>query len=133
VPNAGDRFSTPALDCGGSPPLPTVPDQRIESLFLPSLERLAGMTEDDYKVAFRNSAIKRAKWRGLVRNTCVALGNSQIARGSEAHKRIAALLERLAASPDETIAEHARWAIARLGLPHNVPHSLPHDSPHTSD
>ena len=39
------------------------------------------MTEDDYKVAFRNSAIKRAKWRGLVRNACIALGNAKLVRG----------------------------------------------------
>ncbi len=114
VPNAGDRPSTPALDCGGSPPLPTDPDQRIESLFLPSLERLAAMTEDDYKVAFRNSAIKRAKWRGLVRNACIALGNSHLVRRSSVSERISGLLQRLAASSDQPISESALWALSRI-------------------
>jgi epoxyqueuosine reductase len=114
VPNAGDRRSTPALDCGGSLPLPTDPHQRIESLFLPSLERLAGMTEDDYKVAFRNSAIKRAKWRGLVRNACIALGNAKRVRGTRAGDRVSALLQRLAASSDQLISESALWALSRI-------------------
>ncbi|MGC2000553.1 MAG: hypothetical protein WA658_11900, partial [Candidatus Acidiferrales bacterium] len=62
---------------------------------------------------FRGSAIKRAKWRGLVRNACVALGNSHFASDSETYARIDMLLERLAKSDDSVIAEHARWALAR--------------------
>src|SRR5262249_39185635 len=48
-----------------------------ESLFLPSLRRLAAMTEAEFREAFRRSPVKRTKWRGLVRNACVALGNSR--------------------------------------------------------
>jgi epoxyqueuosine reductase QueG len=58
--------------------------------------------------------MKRAKWRGLVRNACVALGNCGARPGTAQHTRIVALLERLAASDDALIAEHARWALARL-------------------
>jgi len=65
--------------------------------------------------------VKRAKWRGLVRNACVALGNSRIARDSDAYERIVALLERLAACDDSLIAEHAGWAMERLGAPHGSP------------
>ena len=84
------------------------------SLFLPRLESLAGMGEAEFRNAFRNSPIKRAKWRGLIRNACNALGNSSPPRGTATHTRITALLERLAASPDSVIAESARWALSRI-------------------
>ena len=93
------------------------------TLFAPPLEWLASLSQEEFSRIFRGSAVKRAKWRGLVRNACVALGNSQIARGSRAHARIVALLERLAAADDSLIAEHARWALLRLGVPHDAPHS----------
>ena len=46
------------------------------SVFSPSLEWLASLSEDEFRELFRDSAIRRTKWRGLVRNACVALGNS---------------------------------------------------------
>jgi epoxyqueuosine reductase len=85
-----------------------------QSLLLPSLEWVVAMTEDDYKVAFRNSAIKRAKWRGMVRNACIALGNAKLVRGTRAGDRVSALLQRLAASPDPPISESALWALCRI-------------------
>ncbi len=99
------------------------PDSRVSSddfrisLFAPSLEWLASLSQEQFSATFRGSAVKRAKWRGLVRNACVALGNSRIAPGSPAYARVVALLERLAASGDSLIADHARWALARLALP----------------
>jgi epoxyqueuosine reductase len=84
------------------------------SLFAPSLEWLASLSQEQFSAIFRGSAIKRAKWRGLVRNTCVALGNFRIEQGSPAYARVVTLLERLAASDDSLIADHARWALARL-------------------
>jgi epoxyqueuosine reductase len=93
------------------------------TLFAPELEWLASLSQDEFSRIFRGSAVKRAKWRGLVRNACVALGNSGAPRGSEAHARIVALLKRLAVSDDALIAEHARWAMERLGVPHSSPHS----------
>jgi len=85
-----------------------------ESLFAPELERLASLTQEEFSAIFRGSAVKRAKWRGVVRNACVALGNSGVERNSVAHKRVVALLERLAGNDDAVIAEHARWALGRL-------------------
>jgi len=85
-----------------------------ESLFAPELETLALLTQEEFSTVFRGSAVKRAKWRGMVRNACVALGNSGVERNSAAHKRVVALLERIAGGDDALIAEHARWAIARL-------------------
>jgi epoxyqueuosine reductase len=87
-----------------------------EALFQPRLEWLAGMSQEEYRQVFRNSAIKRTKWRGLVRNACIALGNSSIQKGTTEHARIAALLERLSASHELAIAESARWAFSRIEL-----------------
>jgi epoxyqueuosine reductase len=91
--------------------------QKMENgatLFAPELEWLAALSQEEFSRIFRGSAIKRAKWRGLVRNACVALGNSRGSRDSESRARIVALLERLAASPDQVIAEHARWSLERI-------------------
>jgi len=85
-----------------------------ESLFAAELETLVSLTQEEFSTIFRGSAVKRAKWRGMFRNACVALGNSGVERNSAAHKRVVALLERLAGGDDALIAEHARWAIARL-------------------
>jgi epoxyqueuosine reductase len=81
------------------------------SLFAPELERLASLSQAEFSALFRASAVKRAKWRGLVRNACVALGNSRIAPGHAAYPRILQLLAHLALSEDSLIAEHARWAL----------------------
>ena len=92
------------------------------TLFAPELEWFASLSQEEFSRIFRGSAVKRAKWRGLVRNACVAVGNSRIARGSETGARVAALLERLAASGDLLIAEHARWAMTRLGVMRDAAH-----------
>jgi epoxyqueuosine reductase len=84
------------------------------SLLAPELEWLASLSQADFSAVFRGSAIKRAKWRGLVRNACVALGNSAVAPDRETHSRVFRLLDRLASSDDPLIADHARWALARL-------------------
>jgi epoxyqueuosine reductase len=85
-----------------------------ESLLEPRLEWLAGMSEEEFREKFRGSAVKRTKWRGLLRNACIALGNSDVPRGSEAHKRISKLLQRLSESAEPGIAESAQWAISRI-------------------
>lgn len=93
---------------------PTTPSPFAEKSFLaPELEWLASLAQEEFSAAFRKSAAKRAKWRGLIRNTCVALGNAPLAQDSPARKRIIGLLEKLAHSSDAVIAEHAQWALAR--------------------
>jgi epoxyqueuosine reductase len=91
------------------------------SFLSPELERLASLSQEEFSTLFRNSAVKRAKWRGMVRNACVALGNSHIDREHPAYSRILQLLERLALSEDSLIAEHARWALETLGDQSRVP------------
>jgi epoxyqueuosine reductase len=85
-----------------------------ESLFQPKLTWLAAMSEEGFRQTFRGSAMKRAKWKGLVRNACIALGNSQVEGGTPAQEEIAALLLRLANSPEPVIAASAQWALSRI-------------------
>jgi epoxyqueuosine reductase len=94
--------------------VPTQESPEGESLFLPRLEWLAGVDDAEYREAFRGSAIKRTKWRGLVRNACIALGNASLRRDTPAHERISVLLTRLAGSPDAAISESALWALSRI-------------------
>jgi len=85
-----------------------------EPLLAPELEKIAALTPEDFSALFRRSAAKRAKWRGLVRNACVALGNSGVKQSSPAYPRVLKLLENLSASADPLIAEHATWALDRI-------------------
>lgn len=85
-----------------------------ESLFLPRLEWLASLSESEFREKFRGSAIKRTKWRGLVRNACIAIGNAGVRRGTGAHERISELLQRLSRSQDGLVAESALWALRRI-------------------
>ena len=83
------------------------------SLFNPTLESLAAMTEADFRRVFAHSPIKRPKYRGWLRNLCVVMGNS-------GDPRFVPWLESLAAnpdlveSPDPVVAEHAAWALRKL-------------------
>jgi len=101
-------------------PMTSVPEfeprefQPGESLLQPRLEWLANMSEEEFRGKFRGSAMKRTKWRGLVRNACIALGNSKARPGSEQHARISELLQRLSQSQEISIAESARWALSRI-------------------
>jgi len=85
-----------------------------QSLLLPRLEWLVQLTETEFRELFRDSPIKRTKWSGLVRNACIALGNSHLGRATPAHTRIMGLLERLAASPEQVVAESALWVLSRI-------------------
>jgi epoxyqueuosine reductase len=86
------------------------------SLFTPELEWLAELSEAEFREVFRASAVKRTKWRGLVRNACVALGNAAAQTDGDAawRTRVRPLLERLADSEVMEIAEAARWALGWL-------------------
>jgi len=80
------------------------------SLFNPRLEDLASLSEEDFRRLFRDSPIKRTKYRGWLRNLCVAMGNSGDAR-------FAPWLKEMAGHPDPVVREHAAWALGRLGGP----------------
>ncbi len=73
----------------------------------PPLENLAAIGEDEFRALFRNTPILRSRYTGFLRNVAVAMGNSGLAKFQPA-------LDRLAASPDPIVAEHARWALERI-------------------
>lgn len=83
-----------------------------DSLFRPRLESILSLSEEDFRELFRGSPVKRTKWRGLLRNACIAAGNSKVARGSLSHARICESLRKLAACGDSIVAESAQWALS---------------------
>ncbi len=103
--------------------LPNFQPRRLEerSLFSPELEWLISLTEEEFRKVFRGSPVKRTKWRGLVRNSCVAIGNSGLRPGEPRYAEICARLSELAASGDAVLAEHAHWALGRLGFSSKLP------------
>ena len=72
------------------------------------LIELMGMDQAEFSRRFKNSPVKRAKRRGLLRNVAVALGNW----GSpEAVPVLAGAL----ADEEPLIRGHAAWALGRIG------------------
>jgi epoxyqueuosine reductase len=78
-----------------------------EEFVAPPLERFAELDEAEFRRIFRGTPVTRAKYRGFVRNVAVAMGNAGL-------PKFRAPLERLAASDEPLIAEHAAWALSRL-------------------
>jgi epoxyqueuosine reductase len=74
----------------------------------PELIPLLKLTEAEFRERFRGSPIKRTKRRGLLRNVCVALGNS----GDRA--AVSALCEALH-HEESLVRGHAAWALGQLG------------------
>jgi epoxyqueuosine reductase len=86
----------------------------LGSLYRPSLTALAAIGDEDYRSAFRGSAIKRTKHRGIVRNACIALGNARFERGTAAHHKAVEVLQGLSTSSDAIISVSAHWALSRI-------------------
>jgi epoxyqueuosine reductase len=73
----------------------------------PMLAWLLQLSEDEWRHAARRTALRRSRYRGLLRNALVAAGNS----GDAA---LLPLVRRHAEGADALLAEHARWAMLRL-------------------
>jgi epoxyqueuosine reductase len=71
---------------------------------------LLAMDEEQFRVTFKGSPMKRAKLRGLKRNAAVVLGNVGIAGDLP-------VLERALGDPEPLVRAHAAWALNRLGIP----------------
>jgi epoxyqueuosine reductase len=109
------EFQPRMFEHAGAAPANSEDDgEELDSLYRPSLTALAAISEDQYKHAFRGSAIKRTKHRGIVRNACIALGNAKFERGEAAHREAVAVLGRLSESNDPVISESAHWALSRI-------------------
>lgn len=74
------------------------------------LVELLGLTQEEFRRRFKNSPVKRAKRRGLLRNVAVALGNW----GSPA--AVPALAQALA-DEEPLVRGHAAWALGRIATP----------------
>jgi len=92
----------------------SAPPASEDSLFIPRLDWLLTLSQEDFREAFRASPLKRTKWRGLVRNACIAAGNSGIRPGGASYARILVSLQKLAACDDSIVAESAQWALSRI-------------------
>jgi epoxyqueuosine reductase len=77
--------------------------------FAPDLEKLARISEQEFREMFRSSPVQRARYSGFLRNVAVAMGNQR-------SERFRQPLEIMAQSPDPLVAEHARWALGQLEL-----------------
>jgi epoxyqueuosine reductase len=73
----------------------------------PRLTDVLGWDGAAFDRLFRGTAVRRAKWRGLLRNACVAAGNS-------ACPELLPMLGRLRDGDDPVVGEHADWAIQRI-------------------
>jgi epoxyqueuosine reductase len=73
----------------------------------PDLIKLLQLDDIDFKSRFAGSPILRTKRRGLLRNVCVALGNTGDAIALPA-------LEKVTHDTEPLIAEHAHWAIEEI-------------------
>jgi epoxyqueuosine reductase len=76
--------------------------------FAPPLEKLAAVTEGEFRALYRGTPVTRAKYAGFLRNVAVAMGNRRL-------EKFRAPLEKLAACEDPVVAEHARWGLEQLG------------------
>src|SRR5207248_319997 len=74
----------------------------------PELIPLLSLTEEQFRERFRRSPIRRTKRRGLLRNVCVALGNSGDPLA------IPALVSALG-DYEPLVRGHAAWALGRIG------------------
>jgi epoxyqueuosine reductase len=82
----------------------------------PDLLELLALDDAQFKQRFAGTPMLRTKRRGLLRNVCVALGNTA---GPEALPA----LEKAASDTEPLITEHARWAMERIGEKFQVPSS----------
>jgi epoxyqueuosine reductase len=101
-PNRPNTNSVPA-----NPPAAIPVELSQATAFNPPLELLASLTEEEFREMFRGSPVRRAKYRGFMRNVAVAMGNS-------GDPKFRPALEMLARSSDPVIREHALWSLSRI-------------------
>jgi epoxyqueuosine reductase len=90
-----------------APPTSAPEFEPREGLVNPALDWLAEMQQEEFRVVFRGSPIRRTKLSGLRRNAVIAMANS-------GDKKFVPTLKKLCEDPDPVVAEHARWAVETL-------------------
>lgn len=73
----------------------------------PRLLDLLALDDQEFRDRFRKSPIPRTKRRGMLRNVCIALGNSK-------NLDVVPALEKAMTDSEPLIREHAEWAISHL-------------------
>jgi epoxyqueuosine reductase len=99
------RFARPTAETAFQPRQGSIAPPLLE---LMALEDACRGTAHGFQQRFRNSPVKRAKRRGLLRNVAVALGNWG---DTEA---VPALIRALH-DPEPLIRGHAAWALGQIG------------------
>jgi len=78
-------------------------------LLRPSLSGLLELSQDEFRIQFRKSPLKRPKWNGILRNAAVVAGNRG---GIEIVPLLANLLMK---HPASLVRSHAAWALGKIG------------------
>jgi epoxyqueuosine reductase len=68
---------------------------------------LLGLSPEELRRRFRGTSLRRANWRGLLRNAAIVLGNRSDARALPA-------LRAALKWPDQVVREACEWAIGRI-------------------
>jgi epoxyqueuosine reductase len=71
---------------------------------------MAGLSATEFREMFRGTPVTRARYAGFLRNVAIAMGNTRL-------EKFRAPLEKLKASDDPLVAEHAAWALGQLEQP----------------
>ncbi len=88
-------------------PTPESAFQPWEGIARMRLTEVLQMNEAAFRARFRRSAIRRAKWRGLVRNALVVAGNLRA-------KALRPWIQAWREHEDPMLREHAEWAMRQL-------------------
>ena len=73
-----------------------------------ALDEMAALSQAEWRDRFAATPVERARYSGFLRNVAVAMGNAR-------DERFRAPLTSMAQNRDPLVAEHARWALERLG------------------
>jgi epoxyqueuosine reductase len=75
--------------------------------FAPPLEKLARLTQQEFRAIYAGTPVSRTRYSGFLRNVAIAMGNRGLPQFREP-------LEKLTASEDAVVAESARWALGQI-------------------
>lgn len=81
--------------------------QPRDSLYNPELSHLSQLTTEEFRKVFKNSPIKRAKRKGLLRNVMMAVGNS-------GDSDLISFVNKSLYDEEPLVRTHAAWALWKL-------------------
>ncbi|MGI9535396.1 MAG: tRNA epoxyqueuosine(34) reductase QueG [Thermodesulfobacteriota bacterium] len=78
-----------------------------EGLYQPDLRYLLDLEQEEFSKIFKNSPVKRAKRKGIIRNVLIAIGNTESSEYVD-------LVNRYLIDSDPLIRRHAVWALWKI-------------------